>query len=289
MSFINEKWKGIAKGHTAFCIFGGPSAKQTKNLETLISNNFTVTVNHNIKLYPNSDLYITGDNMIAREYFEDRDFFLHKFIGGKLLSTQSNFRLDTAPIWVESKNHIINQNPNLIKVITCQDLISYNINFSCGQLYKYKGMEYTKYNPNTYLCLEIRNKDTNEVWPVLSPTLPESIELYGKNPQALPAGGNISGVVFQLLHFMGFDKVIVVGYGDSGESAGYKTTTQFTWSNEEIHALVIHNKIWGNRLKALHGGEICKEYTDFNTASYSELENDPTKKNQLIQKLLESK
>lgn len=287
MSYINQNWKNIARGHTAFCIFGGPSVKQTKNLETLIFNNFTVTVNHNIKLYPNSDLYITGDNIIAREYFEDKDFFTHKFIGGKLLSTQSNFRLDTTPIWVETKNHIINQNPNLIKIITCQNLISYNINFSTGQLYEYKGLEYAKYTPNTHICLEIRDKNTNEVWPILSPTIPESVELYGKDPLKLPAGGNISGVVFQLLHFMGFDKIIAVGYGDNGESAGYKPNTQFTWSNEEIHALVIHHKIWGDKLKTLHGGEICKEYTDMQTASYSELENNPIKKNQLIQKLLE--
>ena len=70
--FINEKWKGIAKGNTAFCILGGPSSNQVKDLDKVINNNFTVTVNHNIKRFPNADLYITGDSMFPSH---DRDSF----------------------------------------------------------------------------------------------------------------------------------------------------------------------------------------------------------------------
>jgi hypothetical protein len=73
MSYINNNWKGIAKGHTAFCILGGPSTNQVKDIQSIIDNNFTVTVNHNIKTYPNCDMYITADNSIAREYFEDKE------------------------------------------------------------------------------------------------------------------------------------------------------------------------------------------------------------------------
>ena len=31
--FIDDKWKNIGKGHTAFCILGGPSSNKVKNLE----------------------------------------------------------------------------------------------------------------------------------------------------------------------------------------------------------------------------------------------------------------
>lgn len=285
MSYVNSKWKGIAKGHTAFCILGGPSVKLVKDLGTIISNNFTVTVNHNIKLYPNVDLYVTGDNSIAREYLEDKSFFIHKFTGGKLLQNQAVFNYEQTPQWVEGKRSLLLQNPNLIKVIGCNTFPSYNYSFSTGQLYHLYGEEYCKQIPNTHLCLEYRNQQ-GESWPMLSPELPESITTYGSNPKKLYPGGNISGVMFQLLYYMGFDKVIVVGYGDNGTSAGYTSNTKFIWSNEEIHAMVVHNTIWGDRLKALHGSEICREYVDFKTATYQELNNTPDKKNILINKLI---
>lgn len=285
MSYINEKWKNIAQGHTAFCILGGPSVKLVNNLQEIIQNNFTVTVNHNIKLYPNSDLYITGDNPIAREYFENKEFFIHKFRGGKLLEQQSYFEYEKEPQWIQGKREILLQNPNLIKIIGCNIFPNYNYSFSTGQLYKLYGEEYCKQIPNTHLCIEHRNEQ-GESWPILSPEVPESISNYGVNPNKLYPGGNISGITFQLLYYMGFDKVIVVGYGDNGESAGYSPGTQFIWSNEEIHAMVVHNTVWGDRLKALHGSEICKEYVDFKTASYDELESSPDKKNILINKLL---
>ena len=76
---VNKNWKNIAKGHTAFCIFGGPSSNQVKDINKIIENNFTVTVNHNIKRFPNASMFITADNPIAREYFEDKEFWLgHK-------------------------------------------------------------------------------------------------------------------------------------------------------------------------------------------------------------------
>ena len=70
-NYIDSSWKNIAQGNTAFCILGGPSISQVENLQEIIQNNFTITVNHNIQFYPNADMYVTADNSIAREYFED--------------------------------------------------------------------------------------------------------------------------------------------------------------------------------------------------------------------------
>ena len=283
-NYIDSSWKEIAKGHTAFCILGGPSTKQVKNLQDIIDNNFTVTVNHNIKTYPNCDMYVTADNSIAREYFEDKEFCLFKFTGGKLLKNQAGFNYNEEPIWIQGKKEIIQQNPNLIKIIACNEFPIYNYSFTTGQLSKHHGEEYCKNTPNTHICIEQRNEQ-GESWPLLSPEIPESIVQYGKDPQQLISGGNVSGILFQLLWFMGFDKVIVVGYGDNGTSNGYDDKI-FEWSNEEIHAMVTHNTVWKDKLTSLHGSEICREYCDFKQSSYNELENTPTKKQKLINKLL---
>jgi hypothetical protein len=283
-NYIDFSWKGIAKGHTAFCILGGPSTKQVENLQDIIDNNFTVTVNHNIKTYPNCDMYVTADNSIAREYFEDKEFCLFKFTGGKLLKNQAGFNYNEEPIWIQGKKEIIQQNPNLIKIIACNEFPIYNYSFTTGQLSKHHGEEYCKSTPNTHLCIEQRNEQ-GESWPLLSPDIPESITEYGTDPLKLISGGNVSGILFQLLWFMGFDKVIVVGYGDNGTSNGYDDKI-FEWSNEEIHAMVTHNTVWKDKLTSLYGSEICREYCDFKQSSYNELENTPTKKQKLINKLL---
>jgi hypothetical protein len=283
-NYINSSWKNIAKGHTAFCILGGPSISQVNDIQSVIKNNFTITVNHNIKTYPNCDMYITADNSIAREYFEDKEFCLFKFTGGKLLRNQAGFNYDSEPIWIQGKKKIIQQNLNLIKVIACNEFPIYNYSFTTGQLPKHHGEEYCKSTSNTHLCIEQRNEQ-GESWPLLSPDIPESITEYGTNPLKLISGGNVSGILFQLLWFMGFDKVIVVGYGDDGISNGYDGKI-FEWSNEEIHAMVVHNQIWRDKLKSLHGSEICREYCDFKQADYNELENTPNKKVELINKLL---
>ena len=48
---LDNRFKNIANGMTAFCIFGGPSTNQVKNIDELIKNNFTVVVNNGIKFY----------------------------------------------------------------------------------------------------------------------------------------------------------------------------------------------------------------------------------------------
>ena len=94
---LNPSFKDIAKDHTAFCIFGGPSSNETQNIDNIIKNNFTVTVNHSIAKYPNVDLFLTADNLISREYFEDKEFFSHKFIGGKMIEEASQFKYKKEP------------------------------------------------------------------------------------------------------------------------------------------------------------------------------------------------
>ncbi len=295
--YINEKWKGIAKGHTAFCILGGPSVNQVKDLDKIIENNFTIVANRQIEKYPNASMYVTADSSIAREFFEEGDFFLHKFKGGKILKNQSHFNYDETPLWVKGKRNILNINPNLIKIIACNDFPCYNQIFTTGQLYKYSGEEYCKKVNNTYLCVEYRNAE-GESWPPLSPSFPDTLNTYGTNPLKLMPGGNVASVVFQLLYYMGFSKVITVGYGDSGESQGYEnvkyatkddrlknsnTNQLWTWSESEIHAMVAHNKKWGDKLKILHGGEICKEYAPYVNATHNDLDNN---KKELVDKLI---
>ena len=287
--YINNTWKDIAKGNTAFCIFGGPSAKQVNNIQEIIKNNFTITVNHNIKDYLNCDLYITADNGLAREYFEDKEFFLHKCIQTKLFSkNQWIGEYDENIVWVKGKRDFLLQNQNQIRVIVCNDFPIYNHSLTVGQLYKGYGEQFCKEVPNTYLCIEHRDV-SGESYPLLSNVFPESLETYGSNPLNFLPGGNISGIVYQLLYYMGFDKVVVVGYGDNGISNGYENNQMFTWSNEELHALVVHHNKWGDKIKTLHGGEICREYVDFSQASYNDLESTPNKKNELVNKLLNLK
>lgn len=285
--YINSKWKSIAKGHTAFCILGGPSVNQVKNLDKIIENNFTVVANRQIEKYPNASMYITADSCIAREFFEKDEFFLHKFKGGKILKNKSHFNYDETPIWVKGKRNILLKNPNLIKVIACNDFPCYNTNFTTGQLYKYNGEEYCKKVNNTYLCIEYRNPE-GESWPSLSPSFPHTLTTYGTDPLKLLPGGNIASIIFQLLYYMGFDKIITVGYGDSNGHQGYesvKYAKDWTWSESEIHAMVAHNQKWGNKFKILHGGEVCKEYADFSLATLEDLYTSPDNKNKLVTKL----
>ena len=114
----------------------------------------------------------------------------------------------------------------------------------------------------------------------------------------LTSGGNVASIVFQLLYYMGFDKVITVGYGDSGDSEGYENVEYaskdnklqnsnsnklWTWSESELHAMAVHNIKWGDKLKILHGGEICKEYAPYVSATYKDLDNN---KEELVNKLI---
>ena len=58
----------------------------------------------------------------------------------------------------------------------------------------------------------------------------------------------------------------------------------FEWSQEEKDAIPVHSKMWGNRLKILRGGELLKEYGNFENADDSELTGNLDNKNELIKK-----
>jgi len=100
------------------------------------------------------------------------------------------------------------------------------------------------------------------------------------------SGGNISSIVFQLLFYMGFEKVVTLGYGDEGTSRGYQTPSNFDWSVEELHAMEVHLLKWGDRIGSLTGGEYCRKYFDFNSFLDRDLEKTPVKKQLLKEKLV---
>ncbi len=282
--FLDNRFKDIANGETAFCIFGGPSAKSIDNIEELIQNNFTVTVNNNIIDYPNVDMYFTADNLLTRTYFETEEFFVHKFLGGKLLRSQANFRYNEDPIWITPKIDVFSKNESMIKIIGCNNFPSYNRNFTTGQTYYLDGIMFARNHKNTYICIEHRD-ESGESYPTLTLENPSTVETYGKNPMDFISGGNISSIVFQTLRYMGFHSVIVIGYADNGTSNGYDKVTQFEWSAEEIHAMSVHSYVWKDNLKVLAGGELFDQF-DLTHGSVSEtdLMNKKTKE-ELINRL----
>ena len=287
---FDSRFKDIADGLTAFCIFGGPSVKEVVNLEKIIDNNFTVAVNYGIKFYK-PDLYISGDNQIVREFFEDKEFILHKFKGGKLLKDKALFEYDEEPIIIEGKSHLV-KDSNMVKILISNDFPCYNYNFTSGQIYKQYAYEYCKKIPNTWVVTEHRSSDA-ENWPTLSPEWEGSIDNYGKDMNCIYPGGMTGSPTFQILYYMGFKKVITVGLGDIGKSRGNPgrdSGVQSTvWGPEEVHSIPIHNHMWsGDRdLKILHGGEIFNQYGKFNKAKYDELldSKNKTEKDNLIKKI----
>lgn len=270
---IDERFKGIGDGKSAFCIFGGPSAKEVDNLDWLIDNNFSVTVNNNIVDYPNVDMYVTADNVIARTYFEQDEFYVHKFIGGKILRGVSNFEYDPEPIWIKPKKDVFSTNPDMLKVIGCNKFPCYNRNFTTGQVYYLDGVKFCKDHKNLYICIEHRNENGDN-YPTLTLQDQNTFLNYGKNPKDFIGGGNVSSIVFQLLRYMGFSQIITVGYADIGQSNGYDKPTEFEWSPEEIHAMSVHSHIWGDGFRILKGGELFSEFQiPYNPISPSDMNN----------------
>lgn len=281
--FFDDRFSDIANGKTAFCIFGGPSIKNIPNIDYLIENNFTVTVNKNISTYPNVDMYVTADNMITRMYFEKDDFFLHNFRHGKMIRTYAKMEYELEPIWFKSERNVLETNKDMLKIIGCNTFPCYNGNFTTGQTYYLDGIRFAKFTENTYICIEHREESTGESYPLLTLEDESTIFSYGKNPKNLISGGNVSSIVFQLLKYMGFSKVIVIGYGDIGTSNGYGDSI-FEWSSEELHAMSVHSHIWGENFKVLSGGELLDKYGFVHgKANINELENIEDKK-ELINK-----
>ena len=241
-------------------------------------------MNNGIKFYK-PDLYVVADNVTVREYFESEEFTVHRFISGEMFKSNSNFRYDDTPITIKGKSHLVDD-IDMMKILISTNFPCYNFGFTSGQIYKHFAYDYCKRIPNTWVVVEHKNEDGTN-WPTLSPEWEGSIESYGVDMGCIYPGGNIASDVFQILYYMGFNKIITVGLGDVGISKGnpkYHTKfndNQFEWDVYEIHSIPIHNEMWNGKrqLKILHGGEIFNEYGSFAGASYDELLNPSNKKN----------
>lgn len=275
--FIDERWKDIAKGHTILCIGGGPSAREydQKKLNYLINNNFSITVNHSIKAYQNVSMYFTGDNLIVRKYFNNGDFEIKD-------------QLYSKPYKVTPENQFI-INKNLIKVLVTQDWSSENYGLNGGQIFHSYAMDYAKKFENVWIAREFKTNKGS--WsPAITEDWPEVFVNYGQNMQDIHAGGNVMSDVLQLLWFMGFDKVILIGVGDIGNSFGYgDNSNSFIWGDLEKNVFKLHFKMWSKknnrRIKMLSGGEILKKIIDIDIATKNDFSNDIIKKNKLEQKI----
>ena len=279
---VNEEWRNIATGMTAFCIFGGPSTKTIANekLQDIILNNFSVTVNNNIKFYKDISMYLTSDNKPSRKYFEnDKGFFT---LRQKHKNKQMNIEYNSEYI----------QNEDMIKILISQDHTSNNYNIDKGQIYIDHARRYAKLHKNVWIAREWADKK-GYFFPHLHEKWEGCLESYGGDPQNLHAAGNMGNMTIQFLWYMGFDKVITTGFGDCGNSMGYENeknyhgNSNFEWSNWETDCIPIHEKKWsGNReLKILKGGEILKSFGNFRDADEEDLIGNAPQKALLIKKI----
>ena len=111
--------------------------------------------------------------------------------------------------------------------------------------------------------------------PALSLEWDQCLEKYGSDMQSVHAGGNIASNVFQLLYYMGFEKIITIGYCDKGNSLGYDQNSPWKIeSKSEFDGWKVHDKVWGENLRFLDGGEHFEEITGVkHKADLSELDN----------------
>lgn len=257
---INENFKNIADGATAFCVFGGPSARNydKSELKKLLKNNFSICVNKGIEYYPESAMWLTADNKF-RQYFED-----YKFVLLDPRSTQGD------KVLLQSKSQYIKDYEG-VKVVFGQDGSN---RFDIGQIPIKLVEEYSQEYKNLYYCKEYKNPNRIPNWmPALSLEWVQCLEKYGSDMQSVHAGGNIASNVFQLLYYMGFKKIIVIGYCDKGKSLGYNK--EWTIDHQsELDAWKVHDKVWGENLRFLDGGEHFEEITGVkHKADLSELDN----------------
>ena len=107
------------------------------------------------------------------------------------------------------------------------------------------------------------------------------------------AGGNVGSDVLQIMWFMGFNKVIVVGYGDASgsyeEEIHQQAGKSFTWDRYGLDSIPIHSSMWSKdptrTLKILLGGEVLKRHGEFPAASWLELQNNLDSKDHLVEKI----
>jgi hypothetical protein len=259
---INENFKNIADGATAFCVFGGPSATNynKSELKKLLKNNFSICVNKGIEYYPESAMWLTADNKF-RQYFED-----YKFVLLDPRSAQGD------KVLLQPKSQYIKDYEG-IKVVFGQEGSN---RFDIGQIPVKLVEEYSQEYKNLYYCKEYKNPNRIPNWmPALSLEWDQCLEKYGSDMQSVHAGGNIASNVFQLLYYMGFEKIIVIGYCDKGNSLGYDQNSPWEIeSKSEFDGWKVHDKVWGENLRFLDGGEHFEEITGVkHKADLSELDN----------------
>lgn len=277
---INENFKNIADGATAFCVFGGPSATNynKSELKKLLRNNFSICVNKGIEYYPESAMWLTADNKF-RQYFEDYKFVL---LDPKCLQRRHQQHLqEDDKILFQPKSHYV-KNYEGVKVVFGQEGSN---RFDIGQIPIKLIEEYSQEYKNLYYCKEYKNPYRNPNWmPALSLEWDQCLEKYGSDMQSVHAGGNIASNVFQLLYYMGFKKIIVIGYCDKGKSLGYNK--EWTIDHQsELDAWKVHNKVWGENLRFLDGGEHFEEITGVkHKADLSEL-NNPEQRREILRKI----
>ncbi len=282
---MDERWHNIAVDYTAFCLFGGPSAKQLENLDELIQNNITIVINNGIQVYPNATMFLSADNRPVRKYCEALSGSFKLF--HKHGSQQTEIKYD---------GQLLNRH-DIIKIIISQTLSTSNYNREIGQIHHSYAIEYAKKLPNSWVATMFAFDPHGSTYQTLSKpnqflTLadPVIMHTYGTNPHTLYPAGNSGSLVLQLLYYMGFNKIIFAGFGDIGFSQGTNTgETSRTTSKGKIsihaqHAMQVHAAKWGSRAKILTGGELIRPF-GFQSADRSELYTNPNKKEEFLNKI----
>lgn len=282
---MDERWHNIATDYTAFCLFGGPSAKQLDNLDKLIKNNITIVINNGIQVYPNATIFLSADNRPVRKYCEEltgcfKLFHKHGF-------QQTEIKYD---------GQLLNKK-DIIKIIISQKLSTSNYNREIGQIHHSYAIKYAKKLPHSWVATMFAFDPSGSTYGTSSKpnkflTLADSVIMdnYGTNPHALYPAGNSGSLVLQLLYYMGFNKIIFVGFGDIGFSQGTnkdetsRTTTKGKISMHAKYAMEVHAAKWGSRAKILTGGELIQPF-GFQSADLSELYTNSHKKEEFLNKI----
>jgi hypothetical protein len=298
---IDNNWRNIAWGHDALLILGGESGRDydQEKLKQLKEKYFTVTANMMIKSHPDIDMYITADNVIVKQMFEEYPYITIKHQEAFVNNNQLINIVAGAELSIPD-NTMMKQ--DFIKVIFCQNIATFNNVFATGQLHLEFLKKYHDQYKNVFGCLEHRilsqNGITKELFGyegrIIKSTDEDLKRYYGNLIEKTKygevfmvyAGGNVSADILQLLYFMGFERVIVIGYGDEGKTLGYEDNRNFQWSEVEIDSMKCHSLMWKNRIRILNGGELLMKYGNFTTISFEELMEKSQNKQELIKKII---
>jgi hypothetical protein len=219
-------------------------------------------------------MMVCADNRPCRKYFEgDEGHFRIKD------KRNRNKWLD-----IEYEGGLV-QNTDMFKVLISQNITDTNYTLDGGQIYQEHALSYAARVNNTYVAtMYPRNDQFGHVYPAshkpsdfnsqlyLHLGCKETISNYGKDSQRLYSAGNSGLVTLQLLSFMGFESIVVVGFCDTGITAGHvdnEPTAAISGvqpggkkylDKYEIEGIKATSYFWGDRLKFLAGGDLCAPY-----------------------------